>query len=109
MAKAAVADDPSQALFDLDRTIHAPARLMIMTYLYVVDSVDYVFLTNLTGMTWGNLASHLNTLEAAGYVETEKSFVGKKPHTLIKLTGAGRQAFRQYKGQMQSLLADLPD
>jgi DNA-binding MarR family transcriptional regulator len=51
----------------------------------------------------------LNTLEAAGYVEMEKSFVGKKPHTLIKLTGAGRQAFRQYKGQMQSLLADLPD
>jgi DNA-binding MarR family transcriptional regulator len=109
MALAKPSPGSSQPLFELDRVIHAPARLMIMTYLYVVDSVDYVFLSNLTGMTWGNLASHLNTLEDAGYVVMDKSFIGKKPHTMIRLTDSGRQAFRQYKGQMQTLLADLPD
>ena len=96
-------------LIDLDRLIHAPARLMILTYLYVVDSADYVFLTNLTGLTWGNLSTHLAKLEEAGYVEVIKTFRGKRPHSMVRLTGEGRLAFRAYKAQMKQVLDDLPD
>ena len=96
-------------LVDIDRVIHAPARLMVMTYLYVVDNVDYVYLTHLTGLTWGNLATHISKLEEADYVAVEKTFLDKKPYSVIKLTEKGRQAFREYKRQMQEVFADLPD
>jgi DNA-binding MarR family transcriptional regulator len=98
-----------QPLADLNRIIHSPARLMIMTYLYVVDSVDYTFLLQLTGLTWGNLATHLGKLEEAGYVHIEKEFVGKKPHSMVHLTTAGQAAFREYKRGMQEVLNKLPD
>jgi DNA-binding MarR family transcriptional regulator len=96
-------------LADLDRVIHSPARLMVMTYLYVVDEVDYVYLTHLTGLTWGNLATHLGKLEEAGYVEIEKTFVDKKPYSVIRLTKAGRAAFKEYKTKIQQVLDDLPE
>ena len=80
-----------------------------MTYLYVVESTDFVFLKNMTGLTWGNLSTHLGKLEEAGYVAIEKTFKGKKPHTMIRLTGEGRAAFREYKHNMQSIMDDLPD
>ena len=96
-------------LADIDQIVHAPARLMVLTYLYVVDNVDYVFLMRLTGLTWGNLATHLNKLEEAGYIAMQKEFQGKKPHTIIQLTEEGREAFRQYKKSMQQVLDDLPD
>ena len=96
-------------LADLDRVIHSPARLMMMTYLYVVENVDFIFLMRLTGLTWGNLSSHLSTLEEAGYVNIEKRFVQKKSHTLVNLTEKGRQAFRDYKQLLLQVLTDLPD
>lgn len=96
-------------LVDLDKVIHSPARLMVMTYLYVVESVDYVFLTHLTGLTWGNLATHVGKLEGAGYVEIEKTFLDKKPYSVIKLTKSGRKAFKQYKDQIKGVLDDLPE
>ncbi len=96
-------------LADINRVIHAPARLMVMTYLYVVESADFIFLMNLTDLTWGNLSSHLSKLEEAGYVEIEKTFVQKKSHTMVQLSEKGRDAFRQYKEQIQKVLEDLPD
>jgi DNA-binding MarR family transcriptional regulator len=96
-------------LADIDPLIHTPARLMILTYLYVVQSADYVFLMHLTGLTWGNLSTHLTRLEKAGYVEIEKEFRGKKPHSIVHLTDHGRTAFREYKESMQQVLDDLPD
>jgi DNA-binding transcriptional ArsR family regulator len=96
-------------LADIDQVIHAPARLMILTYLYVVESVDYVFLTRITGLTWGNLSTHLSKLEEAGYVIIEKGYKGKKPHTAIRLSEPGRVAFRKYKQSLQKVLNDLPD
>jgi DNA-binding MarR family transcriptional regulator len=96
-------------LADIDQVIHAPARLMVLTYLYVVESADYVFLMRLTGLTWGNLSTHLAKLEDAGYVAIEKEFKGKKPHSTIRLTPPGRAAFRAYKRSMQQILDDLPD
>jgi len=94
---------------DINKLIHSPARLMILAYLYVVDSADYVFLIHQTGLTWGNLATHLSKLEKAQYLEFEKTFKDKKPHTMLRMTEQGRNAFREYKRTMQRVLDDLPD
>jgi DNA-binding MarR family transcriptional regulator len=75
----------------------------------VVESADYVFLMRQTGLTWGSLATHLNKLEEAGYIQVEKTFQGKKPHSTVRLTEPGRAAFRAYKKSMQKVLEDLPD
>ena len=109
MADQAVDAVGISALLDVDPLIHAPARLGVLTYLYVVDSSDFVFLKNMTGLTWGNLSTHLSKLEEAGYVATEKQFRGKKPHTMIRLTEKGRAAFRAYKEHMQRVLEELPE
>jgi DNA-binding MarR family transcriptional regulator len=96
-------------LADIDRLIHEPARLSIIVTLYVVESADYTFLMNQTGLTWGNLSSHMSKLEEAGYVAVEKSFVGKKPQTMAALTEAGRAAFQTYRRQMEQVFNDLPE
>jgi DNA-binding MarR family transcriptional regulator len=103
------ADPEMHPLADIDHIIHAPARLMVLLYLYVVESADYVFLMRRTGLTWGNLATHLAKLEEAGYITVKKDFKGRKPHTTIRLTRQGRSAFREYKKSMQQVLDDLPD
>jgi len=91
---------------DIDKIIHEPARLMIVANLYVVESADFTFLMNQTGLTWGNISSHLSKLEKAGYVQVEKTFVGKRPYTLLHLTPEGREAFEMYRVQMQQLLGN---
>lgn len=93
---------------EIDKLIHEPARLRIMTQLYVVDSVDYVFLMHQLGLTWGNLSSHLSKLEAAGYVDVDKGYEGKKPRTVLSLTEKGRKAFRQYRKVMKQVINGLP-
>jgi DNA-binding MarR family transcriptional regulator len=98
-----------QRLVDIDQVIHAPVRLMVMTYLYVVESADFVFLRNVTGLSWGNLSTHLSKLEEAGYVDIEKTYRGKKPHTVIRLTDQGRTAFSDYKAELKVVLDDLPE
>lgn len=100
---------PLHPLAEVNPIIHAPARLMIVSYLYVVESADAVFLQRMTGLTWGNLSSHLARLEDAGYVALDKSFVGRKPHTTIRLTATGREELRRYKRNMRRALDDLPD
>lgn len=79
------------------------------SYLYVLDKADYTFLMNLTGLTWGNLSSHINKMEKAHYMEIEKEFVARKPHTMVKLTKQGRAAFKDYKQQMQQILNKVSD
>jgi DNA-binding MarR family transcriptional regulator len=102
-------DPELHPLADIDQVIHASARLMVLTYLYVVESADYVFLIRLTGLTWGNLSTHLTKLEEAGYIAIKKEFKGKKPHSTVSLTKQGRAAFREYKKSLQQVLDDLPD
>ena len=108
MADQGSSDLEIKTLAELDPLIHAPARLMVLTYLYVVDSIDFVYLKRVTDLSWGNLSTHLSKLEEAGYVELEKSFQDKKPHTMIRLTDQGRQAFRAYKDGLQEVLGNLP-
>ncbi|MCD4841417.1 MAG: transcriptional regulator [Methanosarcinales archaeon] len=93
-----------QPIAGIDRLIHEPARLMIMAYLYVVESADFLFLMRQTGLTAGNLSSHTSKLEAAGYIEIVKEFVDKKPHTMLRLTDAGRGAFQEYRERMMEVL-----
>ncbi len=92
----------------IDRLIHEPARLMILAHLYVVESADFVFIMRQTELTQGNLSSHMNKLEAAGYIEVTKAFKGKRPHTMLRLTESGRTAFDAYRQQMEQVLNDLP-
>ena len=99
----------SEFAFTIDRVIHEPARLILCAHLYVIESADYVFLMHSTGLTWGNLSSHLSRLEEAGYVEITKEFVDRKPHTMVHLSDEGRVAFDTYRRQMRDLFDDLPE
>jgi DNA-binding MarR family transcriptional regulator len=62
-----------------------------------------------TGLSWGNLSSHMSKLEEAGYIEVVKDFVKRRPHTMLRLTDAGRAAFREYRKTMKQGLDDLSD
>jgi DNA-binding MarR family transcriptional regulator len=64
---------------------------------------------NQTGMTWGNLSAHMSKLEEAGYLEVEKSFKGKRPNTMLRLTPQGRTAFQAYRQTMRQVLDGLPE
>ena len=80
---------------------------MILMVLYGVESADSTFILNATELTWGNLSSHVTKLEDAGYVEVEKSFVGKKPRTMVRITDAGRRAVEAYRKTMQGAFKNL--
>jgi DNA-binding MarR family transcriptional regulator len=92
---------------ELDRIIHEPARLSIMTNLFVVEDANATYLLQQTGLTWGNLGSHLAKLEAAGYVDIVKAFKGKQPQTTVSLTPAGRAALIAYRKRLLAALEPL--
>ncbi len=95
-------------IHDLDRVLHEPARRVIAALLYPVASADFVFLLRETGLSKGNLASHLAKLEAAGYIVVTKGYEGRVPHTDYALTQDGRAAFSSYRERMRSALDKLP-
>lgn len=87
---------PFEELTTLDRLVHEPARLAILTALSACRQCDFLFLQNLIGLTKGNVSLHLTKLEDAGLVQREKTFRGAMPHTTIHLTPAGRAAITAY-------------
>jgi DNA-binding transcriptional ArsR family regulator len=89
---------------ELDRLIHEPARLYIIALLSVVKEADFLYLQREAGLTKGNLSSHLSKLEEGGYVEIEKTYRGKIPLSLVRLTGNGETAFQDYRKTMNGLL-----
>lgn len=89
---------------EVDRMIHEPARLMILTILSAVESADFLYLQRETGLTKGNLSSHLSKLEHAGYIEIEKTYRGKIPLTVVKLTKNGIDAFIEYREQLKEFV-----
>lgn len=93
-----------QNLSGLDRVIHEPARLMLVALLSAVESADFLYLLKESELTRGNLSVHLSKLEEAGYVEAEKTFRGKMPHTEYHLTSKGKSAFDQYRKSLSSVL-----
>ncbi len=94
-------------LTDIDDVIHAPARLAIIATLNAVEEADFRYLLNATGLTKGNLSTHLSKLEEAGYVQIEKTFRGKMPLTLLRLTPQGRTAFEEYRQTMLRFLNQM--
>lgn len=92
----------------VDRLIHEPARMLIVTILYAADSADFLYLLRETGLTKGNLSAHLGKLEEAGYVQIDKSFRGKVPQTLLHLTPEGRAAFQNYREQLRQIIQNFP-
>ena len=95
----------------LDRLVHEPGRLAILTLLSSVNDADFVFLQRTTGLTKGNLSSHLAKLEDGGLVTIEKRFVRRKPNTRVALTDTGRQRITHHWEQLERLrrLSDAGD
>ena len=91
-------------LAGMDRVIHEPARLMLVTLLYAVEGADFLYLLRESGLTKGNLSTHLSRLEQAEYIRVEKTFRGKIPRTLIGLTPQGRAAFEAYRQQLKRVV-----
>ena len=89
---------------ELDRLVHEPARLSILTLLFMLDSADFLYLQHETGLTRGNLSSHLSKLEEAGYIHIEKTYRGKVPLTLCSLTEKGKDAFELYRKQLKQFV-----
>jgi DNA-binding transcriptional ArsR family regulator len=81
---------PFERLADLDRLVHEPARLAILSALSACESADFLFLQRITGLSKGNLSSHVGRLEEAGLIVVSKEFVGRTPRTTVGLTPAGR-------------------
>jgi DNA-binding transcriptional ArsR family regulator len=94
---------PFEQLANLDRRVHDPARLAILTALSSCERADFLFLLRITGLTKGNLSSHLSKLEEAELIEIEKRFVGKKTQTLVRLSDEGRRAIEGYWKEMEEL------
>jgi DNA-binding MarR family transcriptional regulator len=97
---------PFEELAGLDRLIHEPARFSILTALSAVESADYLFLQRLTGLTEGNLSSHLSKLEDSELVQIEKRFLDKKPHTQVQISEKGRNAIENHWNQLEILRKD---
>jgi DNA-binding MarR family transcriptional regulator len=87
----------------LDRLVHEPGRLAILTVLSSVTDADFVFLQRATGLTKGNLSSHLTKLEDAGLVAIAKRFIRKKPNTNVALTPTGREKIAEHWAQLERL------
>jgi DNA-binding HxlR family transcriptional regulator len=89
---------------DIDKVVHEPGRLMILLHLFIVEKADFIYLMKQTGLSKGNLSSHLSKLEEAGYIDIKKEFIEKIPHTFLSLTDKGRAAFAAYKETILKLL-----
>ena len=93
-----------RSLADVDRLLHEPSRTIIVAILVAVESADFLYLQRETGLTKGNLSVHLSKLEEAGYVNIEKTYRGKVPLTLCRLTDEGRKAFDTYRKQLKKFV-----
>ena len=94
---------PFRAFTAIDRVVHEPARLALLTALSVCERADFLYLQRLTGLSKGNLSGHLAKLEGAGLVALDKQFVGKTPRTTARMTAAGRRAIERYWQQVDRL------
>jgi DNA-binding transcriptional ArsR family regulator len=94
---------PFEELANLDKLIHEPARLAILTALSACESADFTALRRLTGLSDGNLSVQLSKLEEAGLVEMQKQFVGKKPNTRVQISGKGLDAIQRHWDQLNAI------
>ena len=90
---------------DIDRVIHEPVRLKILSILIGIDIADFTFLLSTLGLSRGNLSSHMDRLERAGYIEVQKKFNGKIPHTNYRIADGGREALSDYWAALDQIRA----
>lgn len=92
---------------DLNEIIHQPVRLRIMAALITLgkdEEVDFTTLRDLLEVTDGNLGAHLRKLEESGYIAINKTFVDRKPRSLISVTNSGRSVFNDHVKALESIL-----
>ncbi len=92
----------------LDRLVHEPARLLILTVLANARQAEFGFLEQVSGLSKGNLSSHMSKLEAGGLIKVTKRFRGKRPLTELKITAAGRKALADYRQHLEAVMHALP-
>lgn len=100
---------PFEDLANLERLIHEPARLSILTALASCISADYLFLQQITGLTGGNLSSHLAKLEQGGLISLEKHFVNKRPNTQVMISKKGKEAIEQHWKKLETIYSDAKE
>ena len=89
---------------ELNPLLHSELRLAVMSVLLSVESADFVFLRKQTGATAGNLSVQIDKLQRAGYIEVEKTYRGKLPCTICRMTDTGREAFAEYVDALKSYI-----
>jgi DNA-binding PadR family transcriptional regulator len=89
---------------ELNPLLHSQLRLAVVSLLIGVEEADFVFLQNETGATSGNLSVQIDKLSAAGYIEVIKTFRGKMPRTVCRITTSGADAFKEYVDALQEYL-----
>ena len=92
-----------------DPVLLSQVRLGVMSILMTREEVSFSDLRSLLGLTQGNLGSHLQNLEKAGYITIEKSFVDRKPRTTARIAPAGRTAFRQHVATLDEIVRSSGD
>jgi DNA-binding transcriptional ArsR family regulator len=98
---------PYEDLSALNRLVHEPARLAILTALSACDEADFTFLLNITGLTKGNLSSHLTKLEQGGLVIIRKTFEGRIPVTYARISLDGQTALEEYWARLERVRKDV--
>ena len=94
---------PFEELTNLDRVVHEPGRLAILTALEACRAADFRYLQSVTALNSGTLSRHLQTLETAGLVTIKKGYRGRVPHMTLRLTRQGREAIGRYWQRMDEL------
>lgn len=94
-------------LKELNPLLHSQLRLAVMSILLSVEEAEFVYIKEQTNSTAGNLSIQLEKLSEAGYIEVEKSFIGKKPRTVCRMTEVGRNAMEEYLDALKGYFANL--
>lgn len=97
------------SILQLDRLVHEPARLLILSILAGAKSVEFGFIESMSGLSKGNLSSHMSRLEDASLIAVDKSFRGKRPLTTLRITTAGRSALQRYRSRLAEVMASIPE
>jgi len=93
---AADADNAFGEIARLDKLIHEPARLAVLTALSACERADFTYLQRVTTLSKGNLSAHLVTLEDADVIQVEKGYSGRRPKTWVRITDHGQTAITDY-------------
>ena len=89
----------------LDQLLHSELRLAVMSLLMSSEEAEFPYIKEQTGATAGNLSVQIDKLSTAGYIEVEKTFKGKKPCTMCRITPVGLKAFEEYVTALKSYIS----